>query len=281
MAKPPLRKVAVNRKAPSQAKPMGLSPDAVNRAYTTVAASPYFRDTLGVKQAVLLKNLGQGGPLGYYDQKADVIVVNTDSQIEELPSGGPLVGNRTARKVLTHEGAHTLDNTEAFPSYYSVNRPTFQVPVQREKGVAVNDALKSPLVRRIMPDESVDELNMQNNTSVQPRKLMGVLPFGTAWKPMPLSEVAAMQALDPYYAIGGLRQSDFGEIFAATKPGESFAQAFTNAAGFLSDTGADTTGYREKIGRYEGNTPGAGAIVRDLLTANPIYKNHPLKKIIR
>lgn len=64
-------------------------------------------------------------------------------------------------------------------------------------------------------------------------------------------------------------------------PSEAFAQAFTNAAGFLSETGADTTGYREKLGRYEGNTPGAGAIVRDLFTANPIYKKHPLKGLIR
>jgi hypothetical protein len=122
---------------------------------------------------------------------------------------------------------------------------------------------------------------MQDKTSLQPRKLMGVLPFGESFQPMPQSEVKAIQALDPYYTIGQLRRGGFGDLYAATDPDESFAQAFTNAAGFLSETGADTTGYREKLGRYEGNTPGAGAIVRDLLRGRPIYNRHPLKGVIR
>jgi len=62
---------------------------------------------------------------------------------------------------------------------------------------------------------------------------------------------------------------------------ERFAQAFTNAADFLSPTSADTTGYRQLLGRYEGNTPGMGGIVADLLERNPIYSNHPLHGLIR
>jgi hypothetical protein len=283
MAKTPPRKVAVKKKAPAPqpAKPVVRSPDAVASEYESVARSPYFRDTLGVKQSVLPDYMGKNSTYGYYNPELNFIAFNPEQPVEDAPSGGPLAGDRTPRQVLTHEGAHALDSKDKFPSYYSVNRPTFRVPVQSGKAVAIADALKSPSVMRMMPDKSVDELNMQDNTSLQPRNLMGILPFGTAYKPMPPSEVAAMQALDPYYGIGELRQSGLGELYAATNPNEAFAQAFTNAAGFLSETGADTTGYREKLGRYEGNTPGAGAIVRDLFTANPIYKNHPLKGLIR
>lgn len=282
MAKTPPRKVAVKKKAPApQVLSSKLSPDEAAREYETLAQSPYFRDTLGVKQSVLPNYMGENSTYGYYDPKLNFIAFNPDQPVEDAPSGGPLAGDRTPRQVLTHEGAHALDSKDKFPSYYSVNRPTFRVPLGQSKGVKIADALKSPSVQRIMPDKSVDQLNMQDKTSVQPQKLMGILPFGTAYKPMPQSEVAAIQALDPYYSIGGLRQNGLGELYAVTNPDESFAQAFTNAAGFLSETGSDTTGYREKLGRYEGNTPGAGAIVRDLFVGNPIYKNHPLKGLIR
>ncbi len=80
------------------------------------------------------------------------------------------------------------------------------------------------------------------------------------------AEDDARYAISPYYR---------------ENPSEAFAQSFVNASDFLSKTAADTAGYREKLGQYEGNTPGAGAIVRDLFMANPIYKKHPLKGIIK
>ena len=80
------------------------------------------------------------------------------------------------------------------------------------------------------------------------------------------AEDDARYAISPYYR---------------ENPSEAFAQSFVNASDYLSKTAADTTGYREKLGQYEGNTPGAGAIVRDLFVGNPIYKNHPLKGLIR
>ena len=69
--------------------------------------------------------------------------------------------------------------------------------------------------------------------------------------------------------------------YGQTSRNEALAQAYANAAGFLSETAGDTTGFREKLGQYEGNTPGAGSIVRDLLTARPIYQHHPLRGVIR
>lgn len=80
------------------------------------------------------------------------------------------------------------------------------------------------------------------------------------------AEDDAKYAISPYYR---------------ENPSEAFAQSFVNASDYLSKTAADTAGYREKLGQYEGNTPGAGAIVRDLFVGNPIYKNHPLKGLIR
>jgi hypothetical protein len=92
-------------------------------------------------------------------------------------------------------------------------------------------------------------------------------------------EEEALYALNPYgfdWRKGpGYRQAE------GSSPAEGFAQAYTNAVEFLSETAPDTTGFREKLGQYEGNTPGAGAIVRDLLSAKGIYAKHPLKRAIR
>lgn len=71
--------------------------------------------------------------------------------------------------------------------------------------------------------------------------------------------------------------SEYGQ----TSPDEALANAYVNATGFLSETAQDTTGFRNKLGAYEGNTPGAGSIVKDLLTAKKVYANHPLRKVIR
>ena len=80
------------------------------------------------------------------------------------------------------------------------------------------------------------------------------------------AEDDARYAVSPYYR---------------ENPSEAFAQSFVNASDYLSKAAADTAGYREKLGAYEGNTPGAGAIVRDLLLGNPKYAQHPLRKVIR
>ena len=80
-------------------------------------------------------------------------------------------------------------------------------------------------------------------------------------KPTPLA--AALEKVDPYY-----RQNE----------DEAFSQAYANAVQFLREK--DFTNAAERIGEIEAKTPGAGIIMRDLL-GKPIYKNHPLKKLIR
>lgn len=71
--------------------------------------------------------------------------------------------------------------------------------------------------------------------------------------------------------------SEYGQ----TSPKEALAQAYTNAVSFLSETAPDTAGFRQRMGELEGNTPGMGSIVRDLLRARPVYQQHPLRGVIR
>lgn len=69
--------------------------------------------------------------------------------------------------------------------------------------------------------------------------------------------------------------------YGQTSPEEAMAQAYVNATTFLSETAPDTAGFRQRIGALEGNTPGMGGIVRDLLKNQSIYRQHPLRGVIR
>lgn len=69
--------------------------------------------------------------------------------------------------------------------------------------------------------------------------------------------------------------------YGQTAPEEALAQAYVNATSFLSETAPDTTGFRQRIGALEANTPGMGGIVRDLLRGRPVYHQHPLRGVIR
>lgn len=69
--------------------------------------------------------------------------------------------------------------------------------------------------------------------------------------------------------------------YGQTSRDEALAQAYANAVSFLSETAPDTTNFRQRMGELESNTPGMGSIVRDLLKARPVYKQHPLRGAIR
>jgi hypothetical protein len=252
-----------------------LSPDeriAKTKAeYGNVAKSPYFRDTLGVTVPVREDyNRGPDGVYGLYSRNSfrtgqPEILVNSGQPLEQDNADKPPASVFSARNVLTHEGAHSLDVPGSFPSYRAVNRPMF---------LALSP---TKLVRSDANNMWSDGFDLDKNLKFEKNK--GLLRFVKKGKFSPLSGVErdAVKALNPYGMLGGPRAG----ASTQTNPREAFAQAFTNAAGFLSETGSDTTDYREKLGRYEGNTPGTGAIVRDLFMANPIYKNHPLKGRIK
>lgn len=60
-------------------------------------------------------------------------------------------------------------------------------------------------------------------------------------------------------------------------PEEMKAQAFVNAFRYLSETAKDPQlDFRRLAGDLEGNTPGMGMIVQDLIKL-PLYQNHPLR----
>ena len=84
-------------------------------------------------------------------------------------------------------------------------------------------------------------------------------------------------AMTPRESEARAALSEYGQ----TNPKEALAQAYTNAVSFLSETAPDTAGFRQRMGALEGNTPGMGSIVRDLLQGRPVYQQHPLRGAIR
>ena len=286
---PPKRKVAVKPK-PSPKNNNGVSADryllpitANQQAYESEAESPYFRDTLGIT-APVVSRARQDYAMGEYVPDEKTIYVNPLHDPHKEDASLTPAGVRTRKNVLTHEGGHFLKDVtpNAFPSYFEVNRPTVTAPLHKS---GFNYTGHQPLDQVIISQRKNNgrlnptTFNLGSNvvTEEKPR-FFGILGTKDVNRSITPSERKAIQALDRYYAFGG--KNLFGDMLT-TDQDEAFAQAYTNAAGFLSETAGDTTGFREKLGRYEGNTPGAGAIVKDLLTGRPIYKQHPLKGVIR
>jgi hypothetical protein len=91
---------------------------------------------------------------------------------------------------------------------------------------------------------------------------------------------------DPMNAVYATKPADKAyakiDTYGATGPREGYAQAFKNAFNFLGETARDTEmDYRKLAGDLEGNTPGMGMIVQDLMK-RPIFAKHPLQgKIFR
>ncbi len=62
---------------------------------------------------------------------------------------------------------------------------------------------------------------------------------------------------------------------------EKYAQAFVNAYRYLTDTAKDPKmDYRGYLGKLEGNTPGTGDIVLDLLKTK-LFQKHPLQEVFQ
>lgn len=285
MAKQPpqKRKIAVKKKPYTEKADSLITGERdIKNEYATVEKSPYFRDTLGVKDPVAYHKTWEG-TYGEYLPDVGLILANVGQPIAAKETQGFPAGAFTARNVLTHEGGHSLDSKERFPSFYEVNRPVF-VSAVPESGRLENLKQTSSLARVSNKKGEQgglkeERFNLAKGTKSVPRS--NLIDLGNKNVPMSMSEQKAFQKLDPYYTVVGPYTNAFGASFLQTDPAEQFAQAYTNAAGFLSKTSQDTSGFREKLGEYEGNTPGAGAIVRDLLRGRPIYNRHPLKGVIR
>jgi len=291
---PPKRQLTVKRK-PLPAKPqqqqaaraedMLFSRISQNEdAYRDVAESPYFRDTLGVTAPVRVRGELSNAMGTYYPEEKTIYVNPAITPYSPDPSQTP-ASVRTAKNVLTHEGAHALSDEfpRGFPSYYAVKRPRIQMPLESgEFSYSTQQPLgKVSIDSNEDPDRFWSDFDVAKNQVTERTPRFLGLSVKESTRPMRPSEQQALQALDRYYALGRSLPTFSNYPVLGTDPNEAFAQAYTNAAGFLSETAGDTTGFREKLGQYEGNTPGAGAIVRDLLRGRPIYKQHPLKGVIR
>jgi hypothetical protein len=236
-----------------------------------MAKSPFVRDTLNgatgnhyLHEKVRPAEL-QDGMFGEARPNRNEAWINT-GKADWLQSGDTPAGTRNLRNTVIHESSHLVpDPKAAFPSYAAVNRPDLWF-----------DGMGKGTVVRGGQDGSLDSRNETIDLK-SGRVKNGPSGNGMFPKVAP-SEVAAFKALDPYYRQGKQSRMDGGRT---EYEGESFAQAFTNAMGFLEENAQGVTpSYRERIGQLEGNTPGAGQILQDLLR-KPIYANHPLRKVIK
>lgn len=234
--------------------------------------TPYVADTLAqaVQNPTVAKRIIpidlRKGVYGEADTSLGNIYINASGNtpfVENMPTPA---GNRVLRGILAHEMAHMAPNPKQdFPSYNAVARPRLLFESRAE----------GKMLQRDMPNGKREEINLDTGR-INDQKIHW------PWNQPRLSqsESAAIRALDEYYAqskesLWGGKYSDFED-----PTGEGFAQAFTNAVEFLAEnaTGVQRN-YRERLGQLEGNTPGAGQIVQDLLSRD-IYAQHPLQRVI-
>lgn len=255
------------------------------KIYRDLIESPYVTDTLKIKSHVgpVLDN---PAVYGEYDPSFNRINYNLDAPIlADMPQGAYPADTYTARNVLTHETGHEKQelSPENFPAWASMYAPQFFADIPENARMSLRD-IKKTKFSRADPDKrspyrtGAVNIDIQNRLIDEPGRFLG-FQLGRKERKMTPSEVAAFEALSPYYMFAGRSAIEPTRVIGTDA--ERFAQAFTNAIDFLARTSANTKGYRELIGRYEGNTPGMGGIVADLLERNPIYSDHPLHGLIR
>lgn len=232
-----------------------------------MASSPYVQDTLAQAVANMVapsRISARSLPpnrLGQALQPTSEITINTSGDFR--PNGGRTPAElRDLRNVMTHEFAHVATNPQQdFPAYMAVARPALSF--RGAGGTPLTGDVSTAEVRRTHPNWSS-------------QKQMPYTPVSELTNP----ELSAIKALDWYYSQS--KATPFGERFSdvGNPTGEAFAQAFTNAVAFLAENATDVQPtYRSRLGQLEGNTPGAGQIVQDLLSRD-IYARHPLRQMI-
>lgn len=242
-----------------------------------VARSKFVTDTLtpvmrnyGLSRGIRPSDSLEDGVYGQYDGRHNDIAIDTRGGANWKVQGKTPAGTRNLRNTVVHEAAHAATNPkEDFPEYFSVNRPGLWVR-EDEKAHIGNPGKEASTGQYGVDLRSGKKLNNPDLTLMQ--------ALGLSSNKATQSELDAFRNLDWYYTQG--KQARFGGGYTDYE-GESFAQAMTNAMGFLDENSKSVQpNYRERIGQLEGNTPGAGQLVRDLLS-KPIYANHPLKTVIR
>lgn len=231
-----------------------------------MAASPYVQDTLA--QAVgnmVAPSRIAAKPLppdrfGQASVPTSEITINSSKGFR--PHSDIPAGAYGLRNVMAHEFAHVATNPkEDFPAYMAVRRPV--LTFRGAEGAPLTPDVLNAEVRRTHPSWSSE-------------KDMTYMPVSA----LPGPESSAIKALDWYYSQS--KETPFGERFSDfyNPTSEAFAQAFTNATEFLAENAKGVQrNYRERLGQLEGNTPGAGQIVQDLLSRD-IYAQHPLQRVI-
>lgn len=237
----------------------------------SIAKSPFTADTLKevighyyLPKSIYANSGFNPGVYGSTSMASKDIEINTNPKSTQWGAGARTpAANRDLISTLLHEIGHVVpqEMEKQFPAYSSVNRPNLYF---QSNGLYNHP----PTVRRVGSNFQDELLRLTEG--------LGLTLPGNAKKTSP-AEKKAFAALDPYYSgnDGKTRShTDFGSGF-----GESFAQAFVNAMQYIRENGQKLQdNYRERAGQLEGNTPGMGQLVSDIL-GKDIFSSHPLRKV--
>lgn len=239
------------------------------------ANSPLVADTLAkivghynLPNSIFPSGSLSNGVYGVTDPRYSEIAINTNKNANNWGSGtGTPASDRNLEATLLHEIGHVSPQKmeEQFPTYSSVARPNLFFPPN-------NFYDRPPIVYRSEPGKPASSLG-------EMLKLFSgmsmTLPGGA--KKTSDAEKKAFAALDSYYSGNNGKvttRTDLNEPF-----GESFAQAFTNAMQYVRENSPKLQkDYRERAGKLEGNTPGMGQLVSDILS-HKMFDGHPLQKV--
>lgn len=215
--------------------------------------------------------MDDSGLLGEYSMGRPSVNINGD--FDAPVQGGVPSSGRDLRNAFIHESGHALQATkpEMFPQWNEVAKglPEFtnygDYPGWRSRKIDGYTTVNFPNGKSTAFSTDKDRFG-------EGSLLRSILPFMESGRKMTDTERRAFHSLDPYYT--GKIPGQTGDN--RSKSNEQFAQAFTNAFGFLSDTAKNPGDYRRRIGELEGATPGMGQIVLDILR-QPQFANHPLR----
>lgn len=151
------------------------------------------------------------------------------------------------------------------------------VPDEGPKAVI---SLKTGLKDDFLPQVVAHELGHYAGKDPRMPRIAGVL-MG-----LPPADAGAKYATGQYGPLAKRNEDNYRnpkptpDPYAMESPEERRAQAFANAFALLQDMGRDTTDYRGRFGAAEATVPGTGDVAKGMLR-EPIYANHPLRKLIR
>ena len=264
--------------------PKKKRPDAIMAIIDSLNKSPLIDSLGGKKVRPTYPGTGMWGNsslLGEYSGvPGDRAEINPTGNFGEGDAAVPSRG-RDPRTTMIHESGHALYGADQnrFEKWNEVSKglPSFRTTPDAD-GAWGKPGDWDGFTQSVSPDGAPGAAHSTEKGRISPggMTLADLLPFKDRGREMTPYEGKAFGALDKYYT--GAQPAPTDGV-AKSKPNEQFAQAFTNAFSFLSETAKNPGDYRRRIGDLEAATPGMGQVVLDILKTMPQFANHPLKSV--